>query len=417
LALQPISDMFLAETPVIAIGESGDPETKKLTSTVPRIPAVELELTYMHNPIVFNSINKTVQTIMSAKYELTCPDKKTLAYFNTFLANLGNSGAQVSWDELLSIIFKQQCIYGKAFVENIYNKKHNRIVDWDFIDPKTMDYAKNADGKIVVDKWGNPVGYFQSLPYGSVPFNEQQNNQKLPPNVVPPKTVSWIYLPAEIIAQIKMYIVGSGFYPLGLIEPIYKNSLRKMNMEDAAANAAYRKGFPIYWAQLGDLNHEPTPNQINSMLDKLKNLTNKSEISTPYYYQLHMLESKGADKIEEQLKYYTAQEIAGMGIPVFIATGGSESANRATIAKQDALYQLTLQDIIRMTTTAIEKYMFKPICELEGFKVCPKIKWDVLSGSDALDAKARRLLKYVDAGILSPDMKISEFIKRSENLE
>jgi len=418
LALQPISDVFLSENPVIAIGESGDPETKKLTPTMKRVPAVELELTYMYNPIVFNSINKNVQTIMSAKHELVCKDKRALDYFNNFLAKLGSSGARITWDELLSIIFKQQCIYGKAFVENIFNVKHNRIVDWDYIDPKTMDYAKDSNGNIVVDKWGNPKGYFQILPSSGFRYIDHTNNPTLPKGIAAPGNgASWTFLDPDRVAQIKLYVVGSGFYPLGIIEPIYKNSLRKMNMEDAAANAAYRRGFPIYWAQLGDLNHEPTPNQIQSFLEKLKNLTNRSEISTPYYYNLHMLESKGADKIEDQLSYYTAQEIAGMGIPQFFATGGAESANRTTIAKQDALYQLTLQDIVKMTVSSIEKYMFQPICDLEGFKECPKIKWDSIAGGDELDRKARRLLKYVDAGIISPDIKISEFIKRMENLE
>jgi len=415
--MRPISEFFLAEMPEIATGATGQPETKKITPTTPRVPSSELEATYAINPIVFNSVNKICQTIMAAHHEITAKDKKIQKWFTDFTDNLGNSGADITWEELLGLIFKQQCIFGKSFVENIFNKRHNRIVDWDIIDPKTMDYAKDSNNKIVVDKFGRPVGYFQILPYGYT-GSLQQSRADLPPKVVPPRQgVYWIFLSPDRIAQIKLYLLGSGFYPIGIVEPIYRNSLRQLNMEDAMANSAYRHGFPIMWSQLGDLNHEPTPNQINSMLDKLKDLTNKSEIATPYYYQLHILESKKSEKLREHLEYYTAQEIAGMGIPVAFATGGVSKDNKATLAKQDALYQLTLRDIVNKTSIAIEKYMFKPICDLEGFKEVPTIRWDLLAGTDELDRKARRLLKYVEAGILSPDLKISDFIKRLENLE
>jgi hypothetical protein len=189
-----------------------------------------------------------------------------------------------------------------------------------------------------------------------------------------------------------------------------------MNIEEALANAIYRHGFPIIWAQLGDLNHEPTPQQIENMLEKLKDINFKQEIATPYYYQLHIIESKKAERLREHLEYFKEQEVAGLGIPKPFATGGAEGANHATLGNQSSMFQLTLRDLINKTTYAIEKYMFAPLCELEGFKEIPKIKWDIV-GATELDMKAKRLLNYVKSGLLKPDLKISEFIKKIEALE
>ena len=411
--MRPISQMFLSEEPEIAIGDTGDPKAIKTTPDIKRVDLQELELTYLHNPTIFNGVNKIVQTIMSANHEIVANDKNVKNYFDKFTENLGNSGSDITWDELLSDIFKHQCIYGRSFIENIYNKRQNSIVDWDILDPKKIDYAKDKNGKIVLDKFSRPVGYFQTIPLGE---DAVIKDQVLPQDVIAPAQGKSIFLEPKFLAQMKLFTVGDAFYPIGIIEPIYKTSLRKMNIEDALANAIYRLGFPIVWAQLGDMNHEPTPQQVENMLKKLKDLTNKSEIATPYYYNLQILESKKSEKLKEHLDYFREQEIAGMGIPKPFATGSAGGATMATLGKQDAMFQLTLRDIIRKTIFSIEKYMFAPICRLEHFKEVPKIKWDIV-GTDELDRKAKRLFKYVQAGLIDPDIKISEFIKKTENLE
>jgi len=395
----------------IPSGETGEPTSQKTTPTVVRILQQELELTYMHNPTIFNGINKIVQTVMSAKHELSCVDPKVLEYFNAFIENLGNSGSEISWEEMLTQIYKFQCIYGKAFIENIWNKKGNRIVDWDIIDPKKMDYVKDSQQRIALDKFGRPLGYVEILPWG---YNAPE--QIIPPEIaqlitLPPNS---IFLYPKKVAQVKLFTVGDGFYPIGLIEPIYRTSLRKMNIEEALANAIWRHGFPIIAAAVGDANHEPTPAQVHSILEKLRDVSYKQEISYPYYYDLKFLESKKAEKLKEHLDYFREQEIAGLGIPKPFATGGGEATNRATLGNQSGMFQLTLRDLIERTAESIRKYMFKPICELEGFKAIPKLTWDVV-GTDELDKKAKRLVAYMKAGVITPE-EVRAFVKSIEKL-
>lgn len=420
--MRVISDILVSRKPAIALmGSTGAPKSIKTTPRIKRVDPVELELTWQHDGVVFNGINKIVQSIMSAPHKLTAEDPKVLAYFENFVEGLGNSGSDITWNELLAQIFEHECIFGWAFIENVYNKQGNRIVDWDIIDPKKMDYAKDRMGNIVLDEFGKPVGFFEKLAYGTYHSPDDRgfwdvNREGIPKNVDYPAGFKAIFLKPDQVAIIKLFCVGDGFYPTGIIEPIYKTTLRKMNIEDSLANAIYRHGFPIMWAQLGDINHEPTPQHIESMLDKLKNISTKQEIATPYFYDIKILESKKFDKLAASLDYYINQQVAGLGIPKPFATGGGEATNRATLGNQASLFQLTLTDIIRRTIAAIEKYMFKPVAELEGFREVPKLLWEA-PGIDQQEKKAKRILEWVKSGILKPDLKIIEFIKQMEDLE
>jgi len=396
-------------------GETGEPESIKSTPTVKRINKYELELTYMKNPLIFNSINKIVQTIMSASYHLVCKDEKVKEYFENFIEELGKSGTDITWEELLSQIFKDQCIYGDAWIENVYNKKGNKIVDWDIINANTMDYAKDGEGNILLDDMGRVLGYTQTLP-ANVRISEnilKRSIAKKPKLCVLPDNA--IFIEKDRVAQLKLYCIGDGFYPVGLIAPIYQTSLRKMNMEYALSNAIYKHGFPIVHASLGDLNHEPTPQQIQSMLEKLKNINFKQEIATPYYYDLKILESSRTTSLRENLEYFKEAEITGLGIPETYATGVGGDTNRAVLDSQAALFQLTLRDIIEKTTSAIRRYMFAPICKLEGFDEVPKLDWDII-GIDEVEKKAGRIVSYVKEGILAPDEKLKKLITEIEHL-
>lgn len=407
--------------------ETGAPLSAKATTdesaaSIPprtqRVKKSELELVYTKDPVVFNSINKIVQTIMSGKHTIKAKDPTVKSYFDGFVDRMGSTGSLITWNELLSLIFQNQCIYGGTYVENIFNKNGTRIVDWDLFDPKKMDYAKDSSGRIIFDTFGRPIGYTQTLPFAyKVP---EEKKMKYPAGIFLPQNS--IYVPAERVAFIKLYAVGDGIYPYGLVESIYTVSLRKLNMEEALANAIWRHGFPIVIGKLGDQSHEPTPQQVANTQDKLKDLNYKSELVVPYYYDFQILESKKAEKLREHLEYYKEQEIAGLGIPRPYAIGGGAGENRSVLDNMSNLFQLTLKDIVARTSSSIRRFMFAPLCKLEGFTEIPTIEWDLI-GVDELDKKAARLVAYAQAGLLLPgDMvdsttTVSGFIKKLEGMQ
>jgi len=424
--MRPVSEIFLASKPMQSSSEatatSGNSKTTKTKDTyIKRISRYELELAYMSDPVVFNGINKITQMIMSGEYKIEAKNKSVEKYFNEFVLTLGLRGSGTSWDELLESIYKNTLTYGCSFVENIFNKRKNRVVDWDIIDAKKIDYAKDSCNNIVVDKNNNVIGYFQLLNYSSASISGaiKVNNDVdtvLPPTVQRPMNYpDSIYLPKDQVAQIKFSNIGDGFYPIGLVEPIYKTTVQKMNIQESYASSVYRYANPILKAKLGDLSHQPTPNLLTSTLNTLKNLSSRNEIAVPYYYDIDYLQPKTIEKIRENLDYFIEQQVAGLGVTYTIATGGSDSANTASLGNQSNILSLTLKQIIKSVVSYIEKEMFAVVSKYEGFDEVPKLIWNIDTG-DELNDKASRVMKYAQAGMLTYSKEVENIIRQTEGL-
>ena len=393
---------------VPAPSEEGIPLGKKSTPEIIRIEKNKLEQMYISNPVVFNSINKIVQIMMAAGYSIIGEDE-SVKVITEFLDSVGEIGGEYDWDTLLETIVKHCSIYGNAWIEKIYNKAGTRIVDLDFIDPKKMDYARDSNQKIVLDKFNRPVGYVQTLPMDI----DVENKIEPPEGVVLPSNS--IFIPPERIIHFQLYTVGDGFDGIGLIEPIYKTAIRKLNMEQALANSWWLTGFPLKKGKVGDINHEPTEEQLKRMAESIKNLDYKSSIVLPYYADVEILEAKRPERLKEQLNYFIDQEITGLGMPKAFATGLGEETNRATLARQEYLLKLSLKDITTRIARTITTKLFKPLAEMNKMKSYPTLKWGEIA-IEELDSKSKRLIAYAQAGIIRPDKDLETYIRKVEGL-
>ena len=80
----------------------------------------ELERAYMKDPICFNSINKHVQMIMAAGYEMV-GEKQVVKRYIEFFEDIGDVGEDITIDEMFDSIYKYQMIYGNAYIELVFN--------------------------------------------------------------------------------------------------------------------------------------------------------------------------------------------------------------------------------------------------------------------------------------------------------
>lgn len=376
--------------------KQGQPAGKKTTPDLDRVDPAHLEKLYMIDPTIFNGINKIVQTIISAGYELKSTNSRTKKAYQDFFDNLGNSGNDITWDELLTQIFKHEILYGNAWVETIYNKKGNRIVDLDMIDPKKMDFAKKSSGDYALDKYGKPIGYIETLPYG---ISGEGLGDVHPEGVS--KGANQIFFNPGRIAHFKLFTVGDGFKGIGLIEPMYQQAKWKLNIEKALANSVYNSGFPMKKIKVGDPNHEPNPEQIQNILNKIKDASNEKIIGLPYYVDVEYLQAKSAENMKDHLEYFNNQEVTALGAPKPFITGGGEETNRATLTNQERMFRQTLKDVIRRTCTSIKKYIFKRMAELEDkYRPIPDLVWKDIEETAEID-RAKVLLEAVKVGVLT----------------
>ena len=349
------------ESPVAGKDVKPKPVAAKSTPEETRIDYAELESAYINRPNVFNGINKIVQTVMSAECDISSPNKKYQDYIINFLSQIGSRGGQLTWLELKDKLIRYECIYGNTWIELIRNVANDMIVDLDFIDSKKMDYAKNGTQNIVLDVYGNPIGYVETLPMGV----NTEGLKKIPPPEDVVVGTNGLYIPVDRVAHFKFYTVGDGFYGIGLIEPAYKSIIRGMNMEQALANWTYNSGFPPRVVYVGDERNPPNNAKIDSALKAVKELNYKQNLSIPYYNKVELLEARSAGNIRENLDYFKEAEITSLGIPKPFVTGGGEETNRATLSNQDSMFRLTLRDIMQQFAASMRKLVFRPIILME----------------------------------------------------
>lgn len=389
----------------------GVKKTMQFQSDLIRKDKKDLYQMYLSNPIVFNTVNKYVQLCMSADRTFVAKDPKVVEFYTNFYDSIGESGSEMDQYTLMSDTLCHQFIGGEAWQENIFNKKGNKIVDFDMINPLSMDYAKDSTGKPVLNSYLEPVGYVQTVPSDE----EIKVIQRFPAPEGVDVGANKLYLPLERVTHFKLFKVGDGLSGLGIVEPIYQSSLRKLNSEKGFSEAAAKLGSPIIKAKVGDALHEPTPQQLQNTLKEITNINQKSALAHSYTTDVSLLEPRKPEKLKEYLDYFENVEVTGMGMPKAFSSGSGEATNRATLARQEYLMKLSLKEIIRRTTRTIEQKQLKPIAKQYGLKEVPKLVWGEIS-LEELDSKSKRLVAYAGAGLLKPNTKLEEFIKNLEKL-
>lgn len=416
--LRPISDLFLNRTyensqPSEELSTGSSATYKESVKDIQRVEPEELELMYLHNQAVFGYINRIVEVCMACPFSFKSNNPKVAEFYNKFFDNAGRSSG-INGYILRETWLLHACIFGRAFVEKIPGARTpNRIVDLGFLNPRKVDYARDTEQKIVFDKQtGKPVGYFQKtnnpLP---MDVSQKEANKKLPDGVVRPPANGSVFIPHDKISDLQLFVQTDPYRPLGVIEPVYKMSLKKMNVEDAMANAIYRLGFPILAAKIGDMNHEPNPNIIKGMQEKLKDLKNSNEIAFPYYVDVMPIETRSVDRTLPNLEYFNKQEIRGIGVPAQIAEGEAGGGGGRAIRTYSFYFTIMLQRIVNRLKAAIIREIIIPLNKQEGFTEIPVIEWEI-STPEEEDITLNRVSDLFRDGVLGRKQAVALLPKK-----
>ncbi len=403
-----------SKTLATSVGSRGVPVSVKSSPQTEDLPVsgFELERAYRKDPICFNALNKNTQMIMAAGHKFVGASEEVINKFQTFFDTIGLVGEDLTENELWDSIYKYQMIYGTAYVELVFNESMTKIVDLVIMDSKRVDYAKDNQNRIAVDRFGKPIGYILKLPYGV-----RAEGDEIPETYKGKisKDSNEIFMLPIRIAQFKLYTAGDRFYAIGLIEPAYKSILRKMNIEEAQTNSIYSRGtYPVI-AYVGDQTHDPSPQDIDTVLNNLVKLKHDRYMAFQNWVKVEPLEVKQSDVVDQTLEYLRLNQTASLGMPVAFAVGAGEKTNRATLNNQQKFMEFTQQDIVNKTVATFEKSILRRIAKFNKISEVPKIKWGNI-GTEDTDAKTVRLSTYLNAQVLSPE-DVREFALTSEGLK
>jgi len=237
----------------------------------PRLDSEAIDVVYGQDSTTFNIINKQVQLIMHPGFYLKSENKSTQKKFDEFFEGIGIVGEEITFEELMEYVVKDELMYGNAFVELIYNETDNMIVDLRNLPSGKMDYAKDSHGRVAIDRWGKPVGYVLNLPTGTRPTNPGDPLPEEYERLVNLSSNQVFFLPKRI-AHFKINAVGDKYYGIGIISPAYISTMRKIKIEEAQTNSIYTRGtYPVI-ATVGNETHEATTQELTDVVEQLANL-------------------------------------------------------------------------------------------------------------------------------------------------
>jgi len=377
---------------------------EKVKPQEPSVSFIELEYAYKMDSINFTSINRSVQMIMAGGFKRFVYEKKksVVKNFDEFFENIGEVGGDLTFEELLEGIFRDEMVFGNSYVEIIFNDTEDKIVDLALVDPKKIDYAKTHDGKIILDSRGNSIGYMIKL--GSEIFAEgDPMPEKYERHIK--REGGAIFVLAKRICQFKLYTIGDRFYGVGLLEPSYKSVLYKKNIEKGQANSIYTKGFNPIIGYVGSDRKMATPKDIDSVNKKLQELESTKIGTFPEWVKVDTLKMDSTDLAESALKDMRIDQFASLGTPEGLVSKG-EGVNKSTLGDQRVIWEFTLKDIIKQTMSYFKKYILKPINEYNGYGGVPEIEWGELKAED-IDVTVGNIIRVLTSksSMISQDLR------------
>jgi hypothetical protein len=280
----------------------GDTERLKKETQVQK----KAELLYRMDPLIFAGVNRLRRAIASPRVYFSGGVEQDRTAMEAWARTVNLK--KVLWEAILDII-----IYGYSVIEKVRDSKGN-IVQLVIVDPKTVDWQKDRDGKILLDDNLNPVGLVQTVNSDSID------------------------LPMKDVVLMNFFTLGVECLGISPLEPAFKASWIRMNLEEAYGEALYRHGFPIIYFNIGDLNHPIDAPLIAEAKKILKNLESAEELILPVWIKPGRLESKTPLAPIVDLWAFLAGEIArALDNPVgfIVPSGSTESKGGATFSNID----------------------------------------------------------------------------------
>jgi len=392
-------------------------KTSKISkNALNRVLFQELENTYHADPITFNAVNKSSQMIMAAGYRFDV-DEGDKDDFMSFIDNLGQVGDDYTFDELLESFFRNEVLFGYSWTEKVMNEEMTDILDITRLDPKQMDYARDAEGNILFDLNQKPIGYLQTLGTLAIGTSTNGLGDEVPEEFkgTIDKSDNQIFVLPERIALFKLYTSSNGFDAYGLIEPAYKSILRKLNIEEARTNSIYARGTYPLVDYIGNEKTPPTNQRLESALEIMKKMKHDRYFAVPYWHNIKPIEAKESDMVDNTLKHLRENQSASFGMALAFLTGAGEATNRSTLNNLQKMVEYTLNDLVIKVVANIHKQIFTPLAKFRNYKRPPKIIWNKV-GVEDWDEKSERLLKWVNAGTIQSS-EVRELIAKQEGIE
>ena len=331
-----------------------------------------LQIAYLSYPPVFRAINIRTNEIMARGYELVSKNQEARKMVKRLFE-------KTNFDQVLQQAIIDTYVFGNGYIEKIFDG--DEIVDFAIVHPTTMDFKRDGTGNIIFDEEGKPEGYVQTVGTEKVEIERKR------------------------IAHFVFHRVGDELLGISLIEPMYKTIQRIMNIDEGMAQAIWRLGFPFIHQKIGNETIRPTREEIEQAAAAIENLNAKSDITTPWYYDIKVIESKEMKGVDKYTDPFINLICSGSGVPKFILLGIGESTNKATAQEHSKHFRFSIESDQRKIKQIIEDQIIKDA--LIGWGFDPEEDMVYLEWNELLpeydEAKVDKVIKLVASGLITKE--------------
>ena len=251
------------------------------------------EILYRSDPIIFNGVNRLTRSISQPDFFFMgdAAEVKKMEEFSR----------RIEFKTYLENATKDIVIYGYSVAQKVRGED-GQIKSLIILDPKSIDWKKDGD-KIVRDEHGVPEGLIWTDPNG-------QDKELLMKDAI----------------LLRFFTLGPETLGISPLEPAYKASWIRMNLEEAYGEAMYRIGYPTMTFTIGDADHPTSPELIKEAKKVLANMDTASQLILPNWIKGDVLSSKSDLKAVIDLWIFLAgEEARALDQPlIFVVPMGQE---------------------------------------------------------------------------------------------
>jgi len=335
-----------------------------------RVPIKKLQLLYLNNQFIFRGVNVRADEAITRGYELRGGDEPGKTCCEELIKNSG--GQNLFWQ--LSV---NTDITGNGYLEKITNKAKTKILELRHVNPVNFGFWTDNDDndKIIVGPDGTPEAYMQIV------LDNNNAEQR-------------IKIPKKNIAHLKFNTFADEFSGISSLQPVYNTSIRLMNMEHAAAEAAVKTANPTWVVET----ETKSAQDLARWASVLGRISAQEVVFLPNGVKID-LKSPGPQNFTPYSDYFLDAVVAALGVPKSILTGsgGSDGGNRATTQ----VLSKHFYSVIRANQRYIEilfNEIFREYGEMAGFEPPTLIFNDIAEDADRNGQRAGELFA---AGLLT----------------
>lgn len=366
--------------------DKGKRKTSKEEPSVSRIAFDNLELCYITEPIMFAGIN-LYQRCLEETFDpklIELPEGVDSKELKRII--YGTSFREV----FLQKIPLHLGIYGNAFIETIFNENSTRLVELNPIDAKTMDFQRNPDNTVIFNDLGFPKGYVQDIVGRKIDLTPEE---------------CWHFT---------LHQINRGEMGFGFIEPLYKDITLKENIENAKAESAYRRAYPLPLITYGSEQVPPTEKlRARSKAIGQEIVDEKTSfISMPYFYKINFPELPKIDRdLESDLMYSTKLQAGVLGIPLALLTQCGADEGKGSLEVLIESFEMSLKSMQRALKLDIILTNWLRKNEVIKDDDFVEVSWSELSVKSAKE-QIMRLFRLSKTDLLPKDEKTQAWVKR-----